>query len=205
MAFLTPKAMLLPGGTGSGGAAAPGWPGAWLWSLCVVLLCLASAPAAVATPSAEYQIKAAYLLNFARYVEWPAARLSATQPLRVCVLGRDPFGGALVGLEGRQVNGREVRVRQLEGGDQAGECHIVFISDSEERRVGGLLRLLSNRGLLLVSDIDGFAEAGGSIGLVTEEGRVRFEINQASLLRDGLRASAQLLRLARSVYGVRAP
>ena len=71
--------------------------------------------------------------------------------------------------------------------------------------MGGLLRLLSNLGLLLVSDIDGFAEAGGSIGLVTEEGRVRFEINQASLLRDGLRASAQLLRLARSVYGVRAP
>ena len=60
MAFLTPKAMLLPGGTGSGGAAAPGWPGAWLWSLCVVLLCLAGAPAAVATPAAEYQIKAAY-------------------------------------------------------------------------------------------------------------------------------------------------
>lgn len=205
MAFLTPKAMLLPGGTGSGGAAAPGWPGAWLWSLCVVLLCLAGAPAAVATPSAEYQIKAAYLLNFARYVEWPAARLPPAQALRVCVLGRDPFAGALSALEGRQVNGREVRVRQLEGADQAGDCHVVFIADSEERRLAAMLRMLASRGLLLVSDIDGFAEAGGSIGLVTEDGRVRFDINQASLQRDGLRASAQLLRLARSVHGARAP
>lgn len=178
---------------------------AGLRGLGVALLCLWAVRPAVATPAAEYQIKAAYLLNFARYVEWPAQRLAAVKPLRVCVLGRDPFGGALTGLEGRQVNGREVRARQLDGPDQAGDCHVVFISDSEERRVTGLLRLLSNRGLLLVSDIDGFAEAGGSIGLVTEEGRVRFEINQASLFRDGLRASAQLLRLARSVYGVRAP
>ncbi len=205
MAFLTPKAMLLPGGTGSGGlprraGPAPGC-GACAWCCCVWRARLRPLP----RRSAEYQIKAAYLLNFARYVEWPAARLSATQPLRVCVLGRDPFGGALVGLEGRQVNGREVRVRQLEGVDQAGgvphRLHLRFRRTSGGRAAAAAVQ----PGLLLVSDIDGFAEAGGSIGLVTEEGRVRFEINQASLLRDGLRASAQLLRLARSVYGVRAP
>lgn len=171
----------------------------------VVLLSLASGALPAAPPPAEYQIKAAYLLNFARYVEWPAARLAAAQALRVCVLGRDPFGGALSALEGRQINGREVRVRQLEGVDQAGECHVVFISDSEERRLGPMLRTLASRGLLLVSDLDGFAEAGGSIGLVTEDGRVRFDINQTSLQRDGLRASAQLLRLARNVHGARSP
>lgn len=174
-------------------------------ALFALLLCLVSGHFVAASPAGEYQIKAAYLLNFARYVEWPAARLQAAQALRICVLGRDPFGGALSALEGRQVNGREVRVRQLEGADQAGECHVVFISESEERRLGPMLRMLASRGLLLVSDIDGFAEAGGSIGLVTEDGRVRFDINQASLQRDGLRASAQLLRLARSVHGARAP
>jgi hypothetical protein len=174
-------------------------------ALLVVLLSLASGAPLAAPPPGEYQIKAAYLLNFARYVEWPAARLAAAQALRVCVLGRDPFGGALSALDGRQINGREVRIRQLEGIDLAGECHVVFISDSEERRLGSMLRVLASRGLLLVSDLDGFAEAGGSIGLVTEDGRVRFDINQASLQRDGLRASAQLLRLARSVHGARAP
>jgi len=176
-----------------------------LGALLVLLLCLLRGPFATAAPAGEYQIKAAYLLNFARYVEWPAARLPAAQALRVCVLGRDPFGGELSALEGRQVNGREVRVRQIEAADQAGECHVVFIADSEERRLAPMLRMLASRSLLLVSDIDGFAEAGGGIGLVTEDGRVRFDINQASLQRDGLRASAQLLRLARSVHGARLP
>ncbi len=178
---------------------------ALLGAFVVVLLGLACGRFVVASPAGEYQIKAAYLLNFARYVEWPAARLPPAQALRICVLGRDPFGGALSALEGRQVNGREVRVRQLEGADQAGDCHVVFIAESEERRLAAMLRTLSGRGLLLVSDIDGFVEAGGGIGLVTEEGRVRFDINQASLQRDGLRASAQLLRLARSVHGARVP
>ena len=147
MVRLNPKAVVL-GGAGSGCGhppgrrSAPGWVNVWLRGLCVVLLCLVGGRPAVAAPTAEYQIKAAYLLNFARYVEWPAARVAAGQPGRACVLGRDPFGGALVGLEGRQVNGREVRVRQLDGADQAGDCHVVFIADSEERRVPGLLRLL---------------------------------------------------------------
>lgn len=160
---------------------------------------------ALAMPPGEYQIKAAYLLNFARYVEWPAARLASGMPLRLCVVGRDPFGGALAGVEGRQVNGHEVRVRQVDGAEQAADCHIVFIADSEERRLGVLLRGLAVRSVLTVSDIDGFAEAGGAIGLVVEDERVRFDINQAVLLRDGLRASSQLLRLGRSVFGLKAP
>lgn len=168
-----------------------------------IVLSLGAGPAWAAAPPGEYQIKAAYLLNFARYVEWPAARLPVGSPLRLCVLGRDPFGGALIGLEGRQVNGHEMRLRQIEGVDQAGDCHLVFIADSEERRLGLLLRGLAGKGVLSVSDTDGFAEAGGSIGLVVEDGRVRFDINQAALLRDGLRASSQLLRLGRNVLSVR--
>lgn len=168
-------------------------------------LCLAGSLGWTATPPGEYQIKAAYLLNFARYVEWPAARLPGGAPLRLCVLGRDPFGGALVGLEGRLINAHEVRVRQVDGVESAVDCHIVFIADSEERRVGPILRSLAARGVLTVSDIDGFAEAGGDIGLITEDSRVRFDINQASLLRNGLRASSQLLRLGRNVFGMKAP
>jgi len=164
-------------------------------------LCLGGSLGWTATPPGEYQIKAAYLINFARYVEWPAGRLPAGTPLRLCLLGRDPFGGALLGLDGRQVQGREVRLRQADCLEQALDCHMVFVSGSEERRMGLVLRGLAGRGVLTVSDIDGFAEAGGGIGMITEDDRVRFDINQATLARDGLRASSQLLRLGRQVLG----
>lgn len=172
--------------------------------LCVAAACLGVAPAWAMQPG-EYQIKAAYLLNFARYVEWPAQRLPAGAPLRLCVLGRDPFGEALSGLEGRQVNGHEVNPRVVDGVEMASDCHLVFITDSEERRVGLLLRGLAGRSVLTVSDIDGFAEAGGGIGLVVDERRVRFDINLTSVQREGLRASSQLLRHGRFVFGLRAP
>ena len=94
-----------------------------------------------------------------------------------------------------------MRLRQADSLEQALDCHMVFVSGSEERRMGLLLRGLAGRGVLTVSDIDGFAEAGGGIGMITEDDRVRFDINQATLARDGLRASSQLLRLGRQVLG----
>ena len=100
------------------------------------------------------------------------------------------------------VIGREVRLRQVDNLEQAQDCHLVFVSGSEERRMGLILRGLAGRGVLTVSDIEGFAEGGGGIGLVTEDDRVRFDINQASLVREGLRASSQLLRLGRQVLGM---
>lgn len=166
-----------------------------------LIIGLAGSSLMAAPQPGEYQIKAAYLINFARYMEWPAGRLPAGAVLRLCLLGRDPFGGSLLALEGRPVQGREVRFRQADSLDQALECHIVFVSGSEERRLGLILRGLSGRGVLSVSDIEGFAEAGGGIGMVTEDDRVRFDINQAALTRDGLRASSQLLRLGRQVFG----
>lgn len=175
--------------------------------LLLVLLAVASlwlVPSRAGPPS-EYQIKAAYLLNFVRYVEWPPARLPSAAPLRLCVLGRDPFGDALASIDGRQVNGHEVRVRLLDSVPLSGDCHLLFIADSEERRVGLILRSIAGRAVLTVSDIDGFAEAGGGIGLVVEEGRVRFDINQEALQREGLRASSQLLRHGRNVFGLKAP
>lgn len=160
-----------------------------------------SAGAGSLLPPGEYQVKAAYLVNFMRYVDWPVARVGPATPMRMCLLGRDPFGAALAALEGQQVNGRELRVRQIDGVDAVGECHLLFIADSEERRVGLILRALAGKSVLSVSDIDGFVEVGGAIGLLVSEGRVRFDINASTLGRDGLRASSRLLRLARNVLG----
>jgi hypothetical protein len=99
----------------------------------------------VASQPGEYQIKAAYLINFARYVEWPASRLPLGAVLRLCVLGRDPFGG--FAWPGRTAGaGREVRFRPVDSLEQALECHLVFVSGSEERRLGLILRGLAGRG-----------------------------------------------------------
>lgn len=160
---------------------------------------------AYASPPAEYQLKAAYMLNFARFIDWPVQRLPPGAPLRVCVLGQDPFHGALVALEGRVVQGHEVQVRQLDGLEPASDCHMLFVAESEQRRVAAVLHQVANKGVLTISDMDGFVPQGGSIGFVLEDNRVRFNIHQGVLLRDNLRASAQLLKLGRQVVGGRSP
>ena len=157
-----------------------------------------------ATPT-EYQLKAAFLLNFARYIEWPATKLPAAMPIRICVLGRDPFADALTALDGRQAQGHDVRVRTIETVDRAADCHVLFVSESEERRLVNVLHATSGKAILTVSDIDGFADAGGAIAFVNEDDRVRFDINYGILQRDSLRASAQLLRLGRNVLGLKVP
>ena len=153
---------------------------------------------AAQSPPSEYQLKAAFLLNFARYAEWPALPAGT---LKICLLGRDPFGAALSSLEHRQVQGREVRVLVLGSIAQASGCQVLFISDSEERRAGTLLRSLENSAVLTVSDIEGFVDEGGSIGFVFVDDRIRFDINNQVIQREGMKLSAQLLRLARRVIG----
>jgi hypothetical protein len=94
---------------------------------------------AYASPPAEYQLKAAYMLNFARFIEWPVQRLPPGAPLRVCVLGQDPFHGALAALEGRAVQGHEVSVRQMDGLEVIADCHMLFVAESEQKRVAAVL------------------------------------------------------------------
>jgi hypothetical protein len=174
-------------------------------ALLLLGLALLGAGVCRAMPPTEYQLKAAFLLNFARYVEWPQAKLGTGLPIRICVIGRDPFNGALVALDGRQAQTHDVRVRAVDTVEQAGDCHVLFVSESEERRVASILRGAAGKSVLTVSDIDGFAEAGGAIGLFNDDDRVRFDINLGTLQRDGLKANAQLLRLGRNLVGAKPP
>lgn len=168
-----------------------------------LLALMLSFPLGVASqaPPSEYQLKAAFLLNFARYAEWPALPPGA---LRICLLGRDPFGAALGALEHRQVQGREIKVVLLGSVSQATTCQVLFISDSEERRSATLLRSLEGFPVLTVSDMEGFVDEGGAIGFVLVDDRIRFDINNAVIQREGMKLSAQLLRLARRVSGMEA-
>ncbi len=157
--------------------------------------------AALAQPTlTESQAKAAFVLNFARYVDWPERAFSSREaPLSICLLGRDPVGAALVALEGRQVQNRVVAVRRLASVDEARSCHLLFLAESEERRLMHILRTLTGFPVLTVGDTDGFIDSGGAIGIVHGEGRLQFEVNRHVLDSAQLKASSNLLKLARNL------
>ncbi|MCB1957225.1 MAG: YfiR family protein [Rhodocyclaceae bacterium] len=169
--------------------------------LSLMFVALATDRDALAQPT-EYQLKAVFLLNFARYIEWPAGSLHEGEPIQLCVLGRDPFGAALEAIDGKQAQNRAVDVRMLVLPEQTEGCHVLFVSGSEERRVASLLRGLGQAPVLTVSDLDGFVEAGGAIGFATVDDRIRFDINAEALQRAGLRPSAQLMKIARHIVGL---
>lgn len=176
-------------------------PGALLlWAL----LSLGLSPLAVAQTSgeggggvpddaAEYEIKAAYLYNFAQFIHWYDLR----PEFPVCVLGDDPFGPALDALRGEPV-GEEMRVVLRFGRDMAAlrGCRVIFISASERDRLRGWLQVL-DEGVLTVGDWPGFAAGGGVIELYQDVDRVHFIVNSDAVARSGLAISAQLLDLAR--------
>ena len=152
-------------------------------------------------PLSEYQIKAAFLYNFAKFVEWPGDAFSDSQaPIVLGIVGEDPFGKALDGvILGKTVNGRSLVVRRLRRGEDLRSCHILFISLSEKRHLARILESLKGSSVLTVGEADGFVQSGGVIQLLLEEGRVRFEINPDAAARARLKISAKLMALARRV------
>jgi hypothetical protein len=173
-------------------------------ALCAVLFVLASAlPAlrssAQSVPLTESQAKAAFVLNFARFVEWPAGAFATREaPVVACVLGRDGVATALQALDGRPVQGRVLKFRRVTVADELRDCHVAFLGETDERRLVPLLRGLAGRAVLTVGDAEHFIDVGGAIGLVVGEERLQFEINRAAIDQAQLKASANLLRLARN-------
>ncbi len=152
-----------------------------------------------AGPPSEYQVKAAFLLNFTKFVEWlPAAFEDSRSPLAICVLGDDPFDGALDQLlEGEVVDGRQLVARRIRRPPEPKACQVLFISRSE-KDVPVIIQGLGP-GVLTVSDRDGFLGEGGVIGFVVQGRHVRFDISQRAASGAQLTLSARLLSVARSV------
>ena len=149
----------------------------------------------------EYQVKAAFLYNFAKFVEWPLPALGPPgSPIVVAVLGKDPFGSQLEQTFGNKtVQGRTIVVRRGEKLDDVKGCHILFVSSSEKRHLQQIFEALKKSSVLTVGEVDHFAELGGMINFVLENDKVHFEINVGSAERSGLKISSQLLRLAKVV------
>jgi len=145
----------------------------------------------VASPGwaiSEYKVKAAFLLNFGKYVEWPASATGAS--IDICVIGRDPFGPTLdETLAGRTVGNRRVKARRVSAVSDAVDCSILFVSRGEQARVDAVLDGLAGSPVLLVGEQERFARKGGMINFVEADRKVRFEINAAAAKKAGLKIS----------------
>ncbi|MDX1483906.1 MAG: YfiR family protein [Alphaproteobacteria bacterium] len=143
----------------------------------------------------EYQIKAAFLYNFAILTEWPEARSDTA--FRICVAGANPFGASLRALAGKKVKGRRIVPRQVTNLGEARRCDILFVETAAD--YGDLLEDLRDAPVLTVSSTPGFTRRGGIIGFTVEGNRLRFEVNLTAARRAGVVLRSRLLRLAKIV------
>jgi hypothetical protein len=170
----------------------------------VVLILAGGVPAgSQTTPTSEYAVKAAFLYNFAKFVEWPADTFRGPrEPVTFCIMGDDPFGPELdQTIAGKTVMGRRIVVRRLAGTARMDECRILFVSSSERPRIDQVLAAVADRAVLTVGEDETFVRAGGMIGFVLRENRVRFWIDRGAAARARLSISSQLLELAEVVTG----
>jgi hypothetical protein len=151
----------------------------------------------------EYQVKAAYLVNFLKFVDWPEDAFGdPLAPIVIGVVGDDPFGVALPEVVvGKTVQGRDLVIRIYHTGEDLRGAHLLFISASERKRLPTILSALRGSSVLTVGDTEGFLESGGMIEFVPENNRVRFAINVEAANRAHLKMSSKLLSLAKVVKG----
>lgn len=147
-------------------------------------------------PASEYQVKAVFLFNFAKFVEWPTDVFSdANTPLVIGVLGRDPFGSNLDDtVRGERVNNRPLIVQRYRSTGEIKNCHVLFISSSESDRMDQIVANLKYRKILIVTDVDG-GKGGVIIRFVKEGNKIRFKIDAQAAKAANLSISSKLLRL----------
>jgi hypothetical protein len=149
----------------------------------------------------DYEVKAAYLYNFGRFVEWPG-KVEATQggSFTVCVLGQDPFGPSLdTTLAGETIGGKSVVAKRISSAEESGNCQILFLSLTDDSRLNKIIADLDKKAVLTVSDMPQFVERGGMIQFVLDGKKIRFEVNLTATQHAGLTLSSELLKVATSV------
>jgi hypothetical protein len=164
----------------------------WLISACAAYSQSGDSPV-------EYQVKAAFLLNFTKFIDWPSgAFANPDSPITICILGKDPFGPVLDEIvRGETVNARKVTVQRISQPGAPQTCHVVFVGEPDKdisKTLNGL-----GRGVLTVGEGERFLRDGGMVALVIDNHRVRFDINQTAATGAGLGLSARLLTVARAV------
>ena len=174
--------------------------GRW-WIICLFTCCALRAIAgdqakAASAPSAEYQIKAVFLFNFAQFAEWPARAFADSRaPLIIGILGDDPFGPYLDELvKNEKIGGRPLLVRRYREMKEMAGCHILFVSRSEAARLDTIIPPLKGRSILTISDADAFNRQGGMVRFVTDNGKIRLRINVEAAKACDLTISSKIIR-----------
>lgn len=148
----------------------------------------------------EYALKAAFMVNFAKFVEWPdSAMANWGEKFVLCVIGEDAFGSILDGLSKQAVKGKPVQIKRLEDLPEQTDCIILFVSDSERHRMAHIMQRLQGKNVLLIGDYDGFLAEGGMIQFFKEQNKIRFAINIQAARQADLSISSKLLKLAKIV------
>ena len=153
-------------------------------------------------PKAEYQLKAAFLYNFAKFVEWPAETFPAMNtPFTICALGNDPFGSSLDAIAGKTVRDRTIIIKRIRSAAAINGCQILYVSPNELPQTTDLLRSLQKAPVLTVCDMDACAETGLMLNMRMAENRVQLDMNLDAVQRTPLKVSSQLIKLTRIVKG----
>jgi hypothetical protein len=162
----------------------------------------------------EYEVKAAFIFNFLKFIDWPQGKTAENGPIVIGIIGEDHFGPATDVFKDKSLEEHKLVVKRFEGIEQIKKmpdkdknerldaiknCHVLFISQSEQKQIRDIIEIVNNKGTLTVSDSDDFIESGGIINFFTEDNKIRFDINQSAAEKNGLKIRSQLLRLAKRV------
>lgn len=153
------------------------------------------------TTAKEHQLKAAFVFNFVKFVEWSGSRFQdANSPLIIAVAGQSPITAELVkAATGRKINGRELIIKNIETPEAARSAHVLFVSRGEDHRLDGWLAAVQGQSILSIGESDQFGAHGGMINFVLEGEQLRFDINVGSAEAVKLRISSELQKLAKTV------
>lgn len=145
----------------------------------------------------ENQVKATFIYNFSRFIEWPAGTFTrGRSSLTVCVLGINPFGGALDSIKGKDVQGRKIEIEHLANSSKLGACQILFISSSEREHLKEILESAKHSRVLTIGEMSQFAQDGGIVALAMRKDRIHFSVNLDAANETGVKISSSVLRLA---------
>jgi len=177
------------------------------WARCCLCLMVVVCPSVFAQdgPQDESLLKVAFIYNFAKFTRWPASAWNGHVPLNLCTAGEDELVSSLQYLGHEMIKGRPVTIKAFGDGDGNPACHVLYIAASEHDDFARLIEQTRDLPVLTISEIRGFADAGGMIQLYRARNRVRFKINPGVADARGLRLSARLLDLAERVDGGVAP
>jgi len=174
----------------------------WAFALCIFLLLTPLISYGDdEKPNKLHYIKAAFVYNFAKFVEWPDCNdeFDADNPITLCIMGKGPIVEAFESLRGKKLHNRSLEIKHVSALEDVKACQILFITDSETKRIKKVIDALSGMHVLTIGDVKEFVDQGGVIELVMDERKIRFNINLKAAKKADLTISSRLLKLAKEI------